>query len=103
MFTLEDFIAMVEEDMTFATISMEITEKGTELKVFYEDYKASTFHNYNVIVNKTDITLYIYVDPLDKPQYVKDVSDLKQAYELMKKHDELMWEMTNCEFREGLL
>ncbi|QHJ75861.1 hypothetical protein [Bacillus phage SRT01hs] len=91
MFTLEDFIAMVEEEMSFTTISMNITEEGTELTVYYEDNKATNFHNYKIIDDGEIVTLEIRNDCMDEPIEVLMPEDLEHAFQVMKDYDDELW------------
>lgn len=92
MFTVEDFARMIENSMPFATADFKRDENGLEsVHVYYEDYKASTFHNYIATVKGEIVHLYILADGQDVPIDVLMPENLKHAYDVMKAHDDLMW------------
>ncbi|UXN78520.1 hypothetical protein SYYB1_31 [Bacillus phage vB_BaeroP_SYYB1] len=92
MFTVEDFVSLVEEEMSFATWEVKTREDGLKaIYVNYEDYKASTFHYYNITVKDDIIHLYIFAEGLEDPIDILMPEDLKRAYDVMKAHDDLMW------------
>ncbi|URQ05139.1 hypothetical protein [Bacillus phage Sarmo] len=92
MFTIEDFVSLVEEEMLFASWEVKNTEDGSKaIYVEYEDYKASTFHYYNITVKGNIVHLYIFADGQDDPIDILMPENLSHAYDIMKAHDDLMW------------
>lgn len=104
MFTIEDFVSLVEEEMSFATCEVKNTEDESKaIYVNYEDYKASTFHYYNITVKGDIVHLYIFAEGIDEPIDVLMPEDLKHAYDVMKAHDDLMWSISESIDRGDLL
>lgn len=92
MFTVENFIELVKEDMCYTTCETNNREDGLiSIIVKYEDYKTSTFHYYNITVKGEIIHLYIFAEGIDDPIDILMPEDLKHAYNVMKAHDDLMW------------